>query len=362
MRRGARALMLPRVHRVRRGDKLHRYHRLTRARLPDLPEEHPDFIAAWAEEERKGAPQPAMPDMAPGSIGRAVNDYLDSRDLTDVSDGYRRAVRRHLGAIAATFKGALLSDLQSKHVRADVGRLSGSAELARHKAWRRFLAWAVRNGRLDDDPSATVPRPKQQAVDGHEPWSAADLARYRVRWPIGTAPRAAMELLFWTGARVGDARRLTAGMVRGGVLSYRQGKTRSEAHVPWQGALPAFARGMEADRDMMHAALAAVATPGLLILPTERGVMRTAKGLSNTVNDAARAAGLGKRVAHGLRKARLTVLAEAGASVHQIAAWGGHLTLAEVEHYTRKADRRRAMAPDDSVNAVAPDCKPAETA
>lgn len=349
--------MLPRVHRVRRGDKVHRYHRVTRAKLPDLPEEHPDFMAAWLEEERKGAPPVATPDMGPGSIGRAVNDYLDGRDLADVSEGYRRAVRRHLDAVAATFKGALLSHLRAKHVRADVGRLDGTAALARHKAWRRFLAWALRNGRIEEDPSAAVPRPKQAAVDGHEPWSASDLARFRARWPLGTAPRAAMELLFWTGARVGDARRLTQGMIRGGVLSYRQGKTGSEAHVPWSGPLPAFARGMETDREMMHEALGAVAPPGLLILPTERGIMRTAKGLSNTVNDAAREAGLEKRVAHGLRKARLTVLAEAGASVHQIAAWGGHLTLAEVEHYTRKADRRRAMEPGDVVNDAEPACK-----
>jgi integrase/recombinase XerD len=345
---------LARVHRVRKGERVLCYHRVTRARLPDLPEGHPEFLRAWLAEEERGEPAPKAADMAPGSIGRAVNDYLDGRDLADVSPGYRAAVRRHLLGIDARLQRAALSDLGARHIRREMEGMEGSIALARHKAWRRFLAWCLRTGRLEEDPSASLKRPRQAAVDGHVPWSADDLAAFRARWPIGTAPRAAMELLNWTGARVGDARRLAPGMVRDGILTYRQGKTRSEAHVPWTSALPAFARPLDADRRMMHAALAPFEGLALLILPTESGEMRTAKGFSNTLNDAAREAGLTKRVAHGLRKTRLTALAEAGASVHQIAAWGGHLTLAEVEHYTRAADRRRAVAGDEPVNVEVP--------
>lgn len=50
-----------------------------------------------------------------------------------------------------------------------------------------------------------------------------------------------------------------------------------------------------------------------------------------------------KKTAHGLRKTRATVLAEGGATASQIAAWTGHKTLAEVEHYTREYDRMRAV-------------------
>jgi integrase len=52
--------------------------------------------------------------------------------------------------------------------------------------------------------------------------------------------------------------------------------------------------------------------------------------------------------AHGLRKAAARRLAEEGCSAHEIAAWTGHLTLKEVERYTRAADQarlaRQAMA------------------
>ena len=34
-------------------------------------------------------------------------------------------------------------------------------------------------------------------------------------------------------------------------------------------------------------------------------------------------------------------MAEAGKTTHQIAAWGGWKTLAEVTHYTEAADRKR---------------------
>jgi integrase len=44
---------------------------------------------------------------------------------------------------------------------------------------------------------------------------------------------------------------------------------------------------------------------------------------------------------HGLRKAALTRLADAGKSVHQIAAVSGTKPLKEIERYTRRADQRR---------------------
>jgi integrase len=44
---------------------------------------------------------------------------------------------------------------------------------------------------------------------------------------------------------------------------------------------------------------------------------------------------------HGLRKAACRRLAEAGCTVHEIAAISGHATLKEVERYTKAADQLR---------------------
>ena len=45
--------------------------------------------------------------------------------------------------------------------------------------------------------------------------------------------------------------------------------------------------------------------------------------------------------AHGLRKRCMTDMAERGCSIHEIMSVSGHLTMKEVERYTRMADRAR---------------------
>lgn len=358
--------MLARVHRVKRGDKVHRYHRITRAKLPDdVPEDHPAFLAAWLAEEQKG--EPKIEGTLKGSIGEAVERFLDSKPaMRDIGPAYQAMLRRHLLAIGKARGRGLLAQLEEKHVRRDVEELDGAVAQHRLKAWRFFLKWARKEELIQADPSLGIARPKLPPSDGHIPWDEGDIARFRSRWPIGTAPRAAMELLHWSAARVSDARKLTRGMVRDGLLTYRQTKTekrsksKGEAHIPWSGPLPLFAKDLEPDRAMMHAALAAFAPAGLLVLPTEKGEQRTAKGLSNTLNDAARDAGLVDRTAHGLRKSRLIALAEAGATTHQIAAWGGHDSLKEIEHYTDLADRRRALRGVSDVNKDDPPVNVAE--
>jgi integrase len=74
--------------------------------------------------------------------------------------------------------------------------------------------------------------------------------------------------------------------------------------------------------------------------------------LGKLIATAARAAKI-EKTAHGLRKSRLSAIAESGGSAHAIMAWGGHQTLAEAERYTRSADRKRlVMGAEQHVNVV----------
>lgn len=77
-------------------------------------------------------------------------------------------------------------------------------------------------------------------------------------------------------------------------------------------------------------------------LLTSFGKPFTAAGLGNLFGDAARAAGMAARL-HGLRKAFCVYWAEKGATTSQIAAMAGHMSLSEVERYTRAADRKRIV-------------------
>jgi integrase len=83
--------------------------------------------------------------------------------------------------------------------------------------------------------------------------------------------------------------------------------------------------------------LASVPRNNLTFLVTDHGAPFTAASLSNWFGKRCRAAGLTACTAHGLRKAACKRLADAGCSVHEIAAISGHKSLKEIERYTREA-------------------------
>ncbi len=186
--------------------------------------------------------------------------------------------------------------------------------------------------------------------------------RFRAAHKIGSPLRAIFEVLHWTGARISDAVKIGPGNVgRDGVLAFTQTKTRDVAYVPWSCALPDYAAGMAADRAVLHDAIAPFA--GHMTFLATHGRSRSHKAAGHVISEAAHKLGIEKS-AHGLRKYRATALAESGATASQIAAWTGHQSLSEVSHYTRSADRRRAVMGTEQdqnlVNQGDQNCKLAE--
>lgn len=324
-------------------------------RLPDLPHDNPAFLAAYAAAKASlAAPPPATE----GSIAALCRVALASSAFHAMSAGYRRMLRRHLDAIRTTWGSGAARTLKPEHIAADVAK--AESPMDRLKAWRFLCARACDPGvgLLKADPSAGVEPPAKTKSEGHPTWTADDVDKYRARWPIGTAKRAAFELLYWTAARAEDSTKLGKGMVdREGLLTYRQGKTAFLAHAPWTCPLPAYAQAWEADRRLMHEALKCL-EGHMTFLATAGGESRSEKGLVTMIRDAARLAGVEKS-AHGLRKARATALAEAGATAHQLMAWTGHRTLKEAQRYTEAADRRRAVMGEERTTNIANAAAPA---
>jgi len=79
----------------------------------------------------------------------------------------------------------------------------------------------------------------------------------------------------------------------------------------------------------------------LTFLVTEYGKPFSPAGFGNWFREQCDGAGLSKLSAHGLRKAGATRLAEAGATDHEIMAWGGWTSVKEVQRYTKAANRKR---------------------
>jgi integrase/recombinase XerD len=138
-----------------------------------------------------------------------------------------------------------------------------------------------------------------------------------------------MASLLYTSWRREDAVRLGAQHVRDGRIKYRQAK--NEHRNPIDMDIPLLPELAEA--------IASAPSSHLTFLVTEYGKPYTPNGFGNTFKDWCRQANLPHCSAHGLRKALAALLAERGATPHEIMAITGHKSLEEVELYTRAAQK-----------------------
>lgn len=342
--------MTLRLKPVRKGARTYWYARRPDGKLgklPDLPHDHPDFLAAYAV-HMAATPAKITGKHGPGTIGAAVDAYLSSDAWKLLKPATQAQRRRHLARIASKWGPAMLRDLAARHIEADLDPLAPHAARHHLMAWRGLCKWAKSARLIDRDPAAGAERKSLPKSRGHAPWTLDEVATFRAHWPIGSAQRLALELIFWTGARVSDAVRLGPGMVdRAGWLVYVQKKTGGDVAVPLKRTLPAFALGWQADLAQLREAIEASPHRHMTWLVTDAGAGRSEKAAASWFAGAARTAKVG-RTAHGLRKLRGQLLAEAGATTHQAAAWLGHESLSEVARYSRGADKRRVLAGDET--------------
>lgn len=176
-------------------------------------------------------------------------------------------------------------------------------------------------------------------MKGFKDWSDDEIGLFADYYPVGTRERLALELLLCAAPRRSDVVRLKRVNVSGGRLIYRQKKTDAEINIPLLPQLEAVIASTPM-RDEQE-----------LFLETQFGEAFTETGFYNWFTDKARKAGVPKgRSPHGLRKACCRRLAEAGCSPHEIMSVSGHVTLKEVERYTRAANR--AHLADSAIAAL----------
>jgi len=301
--------------------------------LPDLPENHPAFLAAYAA---AGEVEPKFKRKhKAGSIAALCEAYLGSGAFKKNAATTRNVRRLIVDQISQKRGTGMLKDLRPDHVRKDVRSLTPGAASNRLKAWRAMLSFAVDEGMIEANPARDVKAPSSVSVSRHQ-WTEDEIKQFRKHWKIGTPERTAMEVIYWTGARCVDAVRLGTQMVQSGWLSFIQVKTGGPATCPIT-TLPTWCSGLA--KDHAHF-LASLPSDRIQWIVTSSGKPRSVKGLSQWMSRIASDAGLPDHcTAHGLRSARAAALAETGATTHQIGAWTGHASLSEIAHYTRAADQ-----------------------
>jgi enterobacteria phage integrase len=298
-----------------------------RIRLPDDPtsqEFREAYTAAMAGEI---AIKPAIKKDAPGTIGALIASYKASGQYTGLSDTSKTGYTSRLESIRVDHGHRAVSGLTKDRIQTfilDPLADRPGAALDTIKKLRILIKHAIDKGWLKYDPSTGIKRPKGKEIRA---WTDAELAAYERRWPIGKKQRTAYALMLNMGTARVDTHLLTWNQVDDGAC-YRRHKT-------------GVAVDMAVSEDLQKA-LAATPRKHVCVITTAYGKPFTVDGFSGFMRDAISAAGLPLGCQpHGLRKTLGRMLADAGATAHDIMAALGHTTLAEAERYTREADRKR---------------------
>nr|WP_255553436.1 tyrosine-type recombinase/integrase [Maritimibacter sp. DP1N21-5] len=341
---------MPGLKRYTVNDVNYVYHRASNTRLPaHLPEDHPDFMDAYFDAKYGLKAQPPENVVQPNSVGDVAKRYLTSALFAGLSKTYQDVRRGDISRLLRQNKGAvarvLMNNVRDDHIIADMDRLPTNPANERRKTWSPLCSFALDRKIISRNPVGSVKRRPTPQTRGHIPWSFEDIAMFRAHWPHGTKQLLAFELCFWFGCRISDAIALgDRNLTHDGWFRFEQQKTGGVVHVPFNRKVPDFA--VRSDLEELKRSLTSFNQRGATFLETEAGKQRSAKAATAWFSEAAKAAGLPDgRTAHGLRKLRMILHAERGATTHQIAAWSGHESLKEVERYTREADQKRIPTP-----------------
>ena len=227
--------------------------------------------------------------------------------------------------------GALTSPLPRAaliHIRDAWGARTAQADNC-IKAFR-----AVYSG-LDSTPTAGI-KSVHASRGGATAWSIAEVRQFMAQHPSGTAARMWMMLAMFSTARISDLTKLGRGheIQRDGItwLEWQPGK-KGSAFV----SLPLAPQLIEEAR-------AQIVIGSAYILNAHGKPFRSSGALGIRVQRWTDTAGLTQRSSHGLRKAGAVLLAESGATQHQIMAVMAHTSPQTSEIYTRSAARARLAA------------------
>ena len=311
-----------------RHGKLRRYFRrpgFKRIALPGAPGSD-EFMTAY---QLALAGQPPRVEIGAGrtklgTVNAAIVGYYSSLAFHSLAPGTQKMRRAILERFRGEHGDKRIALLPREFIIRTLGKKKPFAARNWFKTLRGFMEFVVAENFRADDPTHGVKLPRARA-GGFHTWTEAEIAQFEERHPIGTRPRLALALLLYTAQARVDVVGIGPQHNRGGEIVLRRQKTGRARQIP------------------LHQELRKVldATPGqhLTYLVTENGKPFTAAGFGNWFRQRCDEAGLSHCSAHGLRKAACRRLAEAGCTAHQIAAISGHLTLREVERYTKAVDQ-----------------------
>lgn len=315
---------------------------------PEFDAEYEAAVAGLAPSKPKSAPK--------GTLQWLWDQYHASDTWGELSQATRRQRENIMRHVLEQSGREPFADITKKTVIAGRARRKATPAQARNflDTMRGLFRWAVKAEHTDLDPTEGVENPERKKSDGFIAWEEADVAKYEERWGEGTKERVWLHVLLYIGCRRGDAVLLGRQQVKDGVLSFTTEKGREKRPVK-------VSRRLEPE---LVKTLAKGPCGDLAFICGDRGEPLTKESFGNMFKAACVAAGITqkKKSAHGLRKLSATIWAERGATVHELMAMFGWLTVQMAELYTREADRKRlALGAHDRLRGTVvehPMCQP----
>jgi integrase len=309
--------------------RAHHYFRrrgFERVRLPGLPGSA-EFMAAY-QQALGSAPEPVGSGRSkPGSVAAAIAGHYGSPEfkaLAASSQAVRRAVLDRFGR---EHGDKIMHAMPTKFLRALLDAMEPTTAKNWLAAIRALTAYAIKVDLIETDPTLGI-RLRRMTGDGFHTWTEEEIAQFEAAHPIGSRERLAFALGLYSAQRRGDVVAMGRQHVRNGLLHVTQQKTGKVLAIPIHPELAAI--------------LATVPATQMTFVMTLRGKPFDPHAFTPWFAKACDDAGLPSACTfHGLRKAACRRLAEAGCTVHEIAAISGHATLKEVERYTKAADQTR---------------------
>jgi integrase len=336
-------LRLKYVNAVHKNGRCYYYFRrpgLARTPLPGLPgstefmEAYQTALAGEAKLEI-GAER-----SLPGSVNAAIAAFYWSRKFTKNKAITQQTDRNILEAFRAKHGDKRIALLEHRHIEAMVAEKKDTPSAQWHllRVIRVLLSFTVEQKMRRDNPALGIKLERVKTVGFHS-WTEEELRQYEARHPIGSKARLALDLLLYTAGRKADVIALGPTNMRNGRFVFTTSKTDAELNIPVA--------------EPLAATLAATPMIGVkTFLVTEYGKPFTSAGFGIWFRKRCDEAGLRHCTAHGLRKAFLRRMAEAGCSEDYIASISGHKDMSEIRTYVRAADRAR-MATEGMARTLA---------
>jgi integrase len=282
-----------------------------------------------ASGERRTYVYDRRPDPGVVTVRDVMTEYLSSADFRRLKPSTQAVYRRALDCLREFARSPVMS-IRRRHILAHRDTFLDRPGMGNQvlNAWATLLAFAVDREHI---PATPYTRIRRLPSGHHARWSDAQIDVALSKFPAW-ASRAVM-LALYTGQREADVCAMTWSDWdhRGGTIRVVQQKTGARLMVPVHSRLAdALATWRPDARSVTILAQKRNGQPWKV--PTFASLI----GREIDRHDE-----LGGLVFHGLRMSAAARLAEAGCTVHEIAAITGHRTLDMIALYTREVEQER---------------------